>query len=161
MSHEGSSVPLLITRPANTTAYLAGDVVGFVAATGGAILHFPNIGTRSRRTTRLIGSSLMIYSTGLISGEAQYRLRCYNAPPASALGDNDPWDLADADRASYLGKLDLGTPVDEGANLYIEAEQAKDVKLEGPDMWAYLQTIGPYTPTSGRVYVPTIHAVVL
>ena len=40
MSYETRTSALAIARPANTSAYTAGDVVGFTTSTGGAVLQY-------------------------------------------------------------------------------------------------------------------------
>lgn len=151
----GYTAAVTITRTSDTDAYLANDVIGAATATTAAV-EFTNIGPAGS-TVRISGAELQINATGLISGEAQYRLHLYNVTPPSALGDNAPWDLPAGDRASYLGYLDLGTPVDLGSTLYVQTEQAKDVLLLSSSLFAYPVTIAAYTPTSARVHKVTIH----
>ena len=110
----------------------------------------------------ITSTSLVVESTGVISGEPSYRLHLYNVTPPSALGDNAPWDLPAGDRASYLGFVDLGTPVDVGSTLYVETNIVnKQLSLHGQGLFAYLVTIGPYTPTASRVYKVTLQSVAL
>ena len=134
---------LSITRPADTTAYLAGDVVGGAQEFKG----FAPSGLR----VRISYSTLLVRAAALISGESNYRLHLYDITPPSALADNDPWDLPAGDRDNYLGALNLGTPVDEGASLWVEAEQAKDITLQTDSLFVYLETIGAFTPASETV----------
>lgn len=156
----GYHAKVSITRTADTNAYAAKDVIG--AATGStAAVRFDPMGAPGR-SIRITDTELEIESTGLISGEAQYRLALYNVTPPSALGDNAPWDLPSGDRASFLGLLDLGTPVDEGSTLVVRADQDKQLKLgAGTELWGYLITVAAYTPTSARVYKATLHSVAL
>lgn len=155
----GYSKAVTLTRTADTDAYTANDVLG--AATGStSALQFQPMGVPGR-TVRIIGSELMVQSTGLISGEGSYRLHLYNVTPPSALGDNAAFDIPSGDRASYLGYVDLGTPVDLGSSLYVQAEQAKDIILSDDSLFAYLVTIAGYTPTSARVYEVTLHTLAL
>lgn len=91
------------------------------------------------------------------SGETSYRLHLYNVTPPSALADNAPWDLPAGDRASYLGYLDLGTPVDVGASLHVQtAHVNKQVTIPGTGLWGYLQTIGAFTATAAARTI-TLH----
>ncbi len=157
----GFSDSVSLTRTADTNAYTAGDVVG--AATGStAALEFTDMGPVGR-SIRITGCELLIESTGVISGETSYRLHLYSVTPPSALGDNTAWDLPSGDRASYLGYVDLGTPVDAGATLFVQTQDiTKDVKLEkSGTLWGYLVTVGGYTPTSARVYNITLHSLAL
>jgi len=154
----GRTRAVSITRTADTTAYTANDVIG--AATGStAGIQFEHLGTAGGHV-RITNSELERDVAAVISGEGNYRLHLYTVTPPSALGDNVAFDLPLGDRASYLGYLDLGTPIDLGSTLYVQAEQAKDVTLglEGA-LFGYLVTIGAYTPASASVCKVTLHTV--
>lgn len=154
----GYSAAVTLTRTADTNAYTANDVIG--AATGStAALTFSNMGPSGKEII-ITSVQLEVDVASLPAGAANYRLYLYNVTPPSALGDNAAFDLPSGDRASYLGYVDLGTPVDLGSTLYVEtANINKQVKLSGTSLFAYLVTIGAYTPTSAAVKVITLHAV--
>lgn len=150
----GFSITKAVTRPDNATAYTANDVVGPAAAA----IEFPDIGNRGR-TVFITGTRLLIESTGIISGEANYDLHLYSVTPPSALADNAAFDLPSGDRASYLGKITLGTPVDIGSTLFIEQNNLnKGVRVGSGSnsLFGYLVTTGAYTPTALRVYNITL-----
>ena len=65
-----------------------------------------------------------------------------------------------SDRASYLGYVDLGAPVDLGSTLYVETTQVNKQVSVPPtgSLFGYLVTIGAYTPASADVHVITLHA---
>lgn len=155
---EAARVAVSLTRTSDTNAYLANDVLG--AATGAtAALTFASIG-RHGGLIMLTSVELEIDRTAVISGETSYRLYLYNVTPPSALGDNAAWNLPSGDRASYLGYVDLGTPVDLGSTLYVQTTQInKQLKLASASLFGYLVTIGPYTPQSGTVHKITLHAI--
>lgn len=154
----GKGVAVTLTRTADTNAYAANDVVG--AATGStAALTFANIAAAAGEHI-ITSVAFEIDATAIISGQANYRLYLYNVTPPSALGDNVAWDLPSGDRASYLGYVDLGTPVDLGSTLYVEANAVnKQVTLASTSVFGYLVTIGAYTPASATVHVITMHTV--
>lgn len=156
-STKGYSAAVTLTRTADTNAYAANDVLG--AATGStAALTFASMGPSAGRIM-IVGAQFQVNDTGLISGEASYVLHLYGVTPPSALGDNAAFDLPSGDRASYLGFVNLGTPVDLGSTLYVEtANINKPLLLAGTSLFGYLVTVGAYTPTSARVYVITLHA---
>jgi len=158
MATESGSATVTITRTADTNAYAANDVVG--AATGStAAVEFANMGLGGGRIM-LTSARLMINDTGVISGEANYRLHLYSRTPPGALGDNAAWDLPSGDRTYYRGFVDLGTPVDLGSTLYVEANTLnKQVNLETKSLFGYLVTTGAYTPTSGRVYTVELNSI--
>jgi len=154
---EGSGTPLAVTGnltitqqagagaavsfSSGTTAYPAGAIVGgvlsFVAFAVGAT------------TQQILSASLEIDRAALITGETTYRLHLYSATPPSAFADAALFDLPAGDRAVYLGYIDLGTPLDLGSTLYVEVNNLnKVVKTTGTNVFGYLVTAGPYTPTA-------------
>jgi hypothetical protein len=162
----GYSASASITRTNDTNAYTANDVIG--AATGSTAAVQFSFADRNG-TAPIAGSSLWITSieleidaAAIISGETSYNLYLYNVTPPSALGDNAAFDIPSGDRASFIGKISLGTPVDEGSTLYIRTDQVNaQIKLSGTTAFGYLVTVGAYTPTASRVYKVTLHAAVM
>jgi hypothetical protein len=143
-------VKVSITRPADTASYLAGDVIG--SATGStAALTFANAGVAGR-VYRVTGARLEIDVASIPSGMDGFRLHMYDITPPSALGDNTPWDLPSGDRASYLGYVDLGSPVDVGSTLYVQSTGLDyDFLLASANIFGYLVTNGAHTPSSAAV----------
>jgi hypothetical protein len=148
-------VALSTTRPANTTAYAAGAVVG--AAT--AAMTFASVGP-SGSAIMVTGTQFEIDVSAIPSGMTSFRLYLYNVTPPSAFADGAAWDLPSGDRASFLGYVDLGTPVDLGSTLYVEASNInKQLRLSSANVFGYLVTNGGYTPGSGDVFKITLHTV--
>ncbi len=136
--------------PANA-AHSANDTMGAAAT-------FASIGP-SGGTIRILGCKLLIEHTAIVSGETSYLLYLYNVTPPSALADGDAFDVPSGDRASFLGYIELGTPVDLGSTLYVQTKDVNlDVKLAGTSLFAYLVTVGAFTPTAAIRKV-TLHAV--
>ena len=150
---DGYGSTTTVTRPANTTAYGANEVVG------GAI----DLGVMgpSGGEVFITSASLEIDVTAVPSGMTTFRLALYNVTPPSALADNAPFDIPSGDRASFLGFIDIGTPVDEGSTLFVQANNInKHVTLAGTNLFAYLVTAGGYTPAANsEVYKPTVKSV--
>lgn len=149
-----------ITRTADTNAYTANDVIG--AATGAtSAVEFTDMGPADGRIS-IIGASLRIDASALIASEATYNLHLYSITPPSALGDNAAHDIPSGDRASYLGYVALGTPVDLGSTLWVKQDSLQiPVRLSSTSLWGYLVTVAGYTPTSARVYNMKLHSVLL
>lgn len=153
-----------ITRPSNTTAYDAGDVIGIAdagtPANAGSAIHSLTAAGPSGGTVIIIASEFEIDVSAVPSGMNNFRLHLYNASPTAIL-DNAAWDHAANDRTKYLGFIDLGTPVDQGSTLFVQAEQYKPVKLAtgSTTLYAELVTVGGYTPTSGAVKKITLHTI--
>jgi hypothetical protein len=159
---EGYTASVSITRTADTNAYTANDVVG--AATGStAAVTFLNIAPPSGPGDMLITSAeLEIDASAIISGQTSYNLYLYSVTPPSALGDNAAFDIPSGDRASFLGKISLGTPVDEGSTLYVSTDGInKQIRAASRNLYGYLVTVGGYTPASATVHKITLHALPL
>jgi hypothetical protein len=154
--------PLPVTSGAGSTsvsatftpaaaAYLANDTMDVAKEFVGLGALTPNL--------RIVSAEIEVDTTALQSGETSYRLYLYNVTPPSALADNTAWDLPSGDRASFLGYVDLGSPVDLGSTLYVQSGYVdKDIKLAGTSLFAYLVTNGAFTATAVARKV-TLHTV--
>lgn len=152
----GGGPAVSITRPDNTDAYTANDVIGH-ATDATAAIEFTSVGASSGRVM-ITSASLMISLAAIPSGMTSFRLYLYSVTPPSALADNAAWDLPAGDRASFLGYIDLGSPVDLGSTLYVEANGInKQVKLAGTSLFGYLVTNEAYTPASQTIYKVTLN----
>ena len=159
LATQGYSAAVSVTRPADTAVYAANDILG--PATGStAAITFPSMGPASGRVM-ITSASLERDVAALIAGETSYVLYLYNVTPPSALGDNAAFDLPAGDRASFLGSINLGTPVDLGSTLYIAQHGLNQQILLAatPSIFGYLVTVGTYTPASASVHVVTLHTV--
>lgn len=136
-----------ITRPSNTTAYTAGDVVGDTG--GSAILTLSSVGPSGGFV--LIQSISLVFSDSTVpSGMGSFRIHLYSATP-TAIADNAAFDLVSGERANYMGYIDLPTPQDFGSTLYTQADYpGRLVKLAAAStsLFAEIETRGAYTPVS-------------
>lgn len=156
----GYSSAISVTRTNDTNVYAANDVIG--AATGStAALTFANVGPAGGGEVFITTLQFEIDITAVIAGMTSFRLYLYNVTPPSALGDNAAWDLPSGDRASFVGYVDLGTPVDLGSTLYVETLQVnKQVTVpSGGSLFGYLVTIGTWTPAANSVFKTTLKSV--
>lgn len=148
------------TRPNDTTAYAAGDVIGQTDTNTAAAFIFPSISGAAGQEVLITSVALEIDITSIPTGMTSFTLYLYNVTPPSAFVDNNPWDLPAGDRASYLGLINLGTPVDLGSTLYVELNGVnKQVTTASASLFGYLVTTGAYTPTASAVYKVTIHTI--
>lgn len=146
------------TRPENATGYTAGDVLGIAdsgtpANAGSAIHVLTNIGPAGGLVT-FTELLLQIGLAAVPSGMANFRAHFFNAAPTAIL-DNAAFNLASADRAKYLGWIDIVTPEDLGDTLVGDGLVArKDFKLADgqTSLWVVLETRGGYTPASATAY---------
>jgi hypothetical protein len=91
-----------------------------------------------------------------------FRLHLYDNTPPSALADNAAWTFTAADRAVYLGYIDIGSPALQGTALYCQVD-AVNKQLEpgigSVGIYGYLVTNGAFTPAANsEVYTPRIYA---
>jgi hypothetical protein len=145
-----------VTRPANVTAYTAGDVVG------GAIT-FSSAGPSGGHLL-ITSADLRIDVSAVPSGMTSFRLHLYDLTPPSAIADNAAFDLPSGDRSAYLGSIDLGTPVDYGATLVAQVTSAPALQVKlatgSTSLFGYLVTAGGFTPAANsEVYAPRIRGV--
>jgi len=136
-----------ITRPSNTTAYTAGDVVGDTG--GSAIISLTSAGPTAGFV--IIQSISLVFSDSTVpSGMGAFRVHLYSASP-TAIADNAAFDLVSGDRATYMGYIDLPTPADFGSSLYSQTDYpGRLIKLAAASttLYAELETRGAYTPVS-------------
>jgi hypothetical protein len=136
-----------ITRPSNTTAYTAGDVVGDTG--GSAILTLSSIGPSGGYI--LIQSAALIFSDSTVpSGMGAFRIHLFSSSP-TAIADNAPFDLVSGERAAYMGYIDLSAPQDLGSTIYTQVDYpGRLVKLAAASttLFAEIETRGAYTPVS-------------
>lgn len=145
-SATGKSVSVSQTRPGNTTPYTALDVVGQDAA---ANMEFAT-GLPVGSTFLILSAALRIDVAAIPAGMTSFRLHLYNAAP-TAIADNTAYNLPAADRAKYLGSLDISGVTDIGDTLFAQASGVNFMgKLAAASSTIYgiLQTIGAFTPTA-------------
>jgi hypothetical protein len=140
----------------SSTAHAANDVVG---AAAGA-LTFAGICPAAGREIIFTSTRLRYDLATVPAGMTSFRLYLYNVTPPSALADDAPWDLPSGDRASFLGYLDLGSPVDLGSTLYVETNgNQKQVTCASANVFGYLVTNGAYTTVNTDVIALVVKSV--
>ena len=136
-----------ITRPANTTAYTAGDVVGDTG--GSAIVTLASAGPSGGFV--LVQSVSLVFSDSVVpAGMGAFRVHLYSVSP-TAIADNAAFDLVSGERDAYMGFIDLPTPQDFGSTLYTQTDYiGRLVKLAAASssVFAEIETRGAYTPVS-------------
>ena len=136
-----------ITRPSNTTAYTAGDVVGDTG--GSAIISLTAAGPTAGFV--IIQSISLVFSDSTVpSGMGAFRVHMYSASP-TAIADNAAFDLVSGDRDTYMGYVDLPAPQDLGSSIYTQTDYpGRLIKLAAASttLFVELETRGAYTPVS-------------
>lgn len=146
-----ASIPsITFTRPANTTAYTAGDVIG---STSSAIHELTSVASSSSYVF-VQSIQLLINSTSVPSGMAGFRVHLYSSSP-TAIADNAAYTFTSSDATAWQDSYDLGTPAVRGSMLRAQAYyQGGIMKLQSASssMYAVLETLGAYTPASGTAH---------
>lgn len=163
ITSEPHSSAVSLTRTADTAVYNAGDVIGInnAGSPGAAALTFLGLGHLDGGEVMIVGSTLRIDTNSVPTGMTSFLLALYSVTPPSALVDNNAHDIPSGDRASFLGFVDLGTPVDRGSTLYVNSA-GQNVPITVPvggSVFAYLITVGGYTPASGTVFTITLKSI--
>jgi hypothetical protein len=136
------------TRPANVTAYTAGDVIG-TGASNDAIHTLSSIGS-SGGFVLVQSIDLVLGISAVPSGMTSFRVHFYDSSPVAA-ADNSVFDVASGDRAKYLGYIDMPAPVDLGSTCYTFSDfPGKQFKLASAStsLFCEIQTIGGFTPAA-------------
>lgn len=154
----GATASATLTRPANLTAYAAGDVVG-----GAVVLDFdagwPHAGRKFGADAFVTSVQVRADIAAIPAGMTSMRVHLYAPAPASALADNAPFDLTAGDRAAYLGYVEVGPMVALGSTAYARANVSNfHVALSSGRIGAYLVTVGGFTPAANsETYAITAH----
>lgn len=144
------------TRPADTTAYAANDLVAN-SVTAGSVTPmtflFP-----SKRNIRIDG--VKVQKSGTTAANGNFHLRLYGSSPTCANGDNGAWST---NLASYLGKLDpaIVEAFTDGCAIVASFAEGSDLHVDlGVDRTIYglLVADAAYTPASGEVFTVTLYA---
>ena len=149
------------TRPSDTTAYAAGDVVG-AAGAAGAVRRLASIGP--------VGGHLIINNVQLrMSGTAVpagmgagFRVHFHNAAPADA-ADNSAFSTAESERANYIGYIDVPTLELIGGGFLSRNVTfcGLQCQLQSNDLWYELvtQSGNAFTPTSASVIALVVRGI--
>lgn len=146
-----ASIPsITFTRPANTTAYAAGDVVGSATSA----IHELTGAASSSSFVFVQSIQLLISNTSVPSGMTGFRVHLYSSAP-TAISDNAAYTFTTSDLAAWQDSFDLSTPAVRGSMLRSQAYyQGGVMKLQpaSSSLYAVIETLGAYTPASGTAY---------
>jgi hypothetical protein len=141
----GITISSTKTRPDNTTAYTAADVVGADE------WEFNSLGEIDM--LYLLSVILRVDVAALPAGMVGFKLHLYNAVTAVPLADNAPQTFLTADKAKYLTTIDLDAPVDKGDFLFSRTKDlVEPIQFTSGKVYGRLETVGGYTPTALSVY---------
>jgi hypothetical protein len=144
-----------MTRPADATAYAAGDVMG--ESPVASYYTFTPVAASSLGTMTVTQASLQV-DTGVVTTIGQTRLHLFKAAPTAQL-DNAAFSVPAADRANYLGYVTMETPIVCGDTAISTASlDFKAYVDEGArTLYGVLQAVTGFTPATGTSQKVTIH----
>ena len=141
------------SRPANTTAYAAGDLVANNTSAG-------SVTAMEFTVARVAGGSGMIRrgrlrKTGTSVTLASFRLHLYLSAPTVSNGDNGVW-LTDK-AADYVGAIDITvdrafTDGAAGNGLPVTGSEINFDLASGTKLYGLLEARAAYTPASGETF---------
>ena len=146
-------VTATVTRPANTTAYAALDVLADKTADA-SVLTFADAVPVENDAFEIVEANLRIDHATVIASD--FRLHLYSSEP-TAIVDNAAYNLPAADRSKYLGYIDWADPIDLGDTQWAQAQptlkgRVVRSKSTNQSLYAILQTIDGFTPASAVVH---------
>lgn len=148
------------TRPANTTAYTAGDAMGAGSGAGDCILEFPHALPPNARSGKVIGARLAKSDTGVTNDT--FRLLLFRRTPTEDPDENAApttsfikW----ADRNSFVGMIDFEVGDVHSNAVFYEGQDyvpsgGIPFHADGSQnpLFGILTAIGAYAPATGEVF---------
>lgn len=159
-----TTATVTITRPSNTTAYTAADVIGnadtvTAANAGNAVLAFGKL--RDGNDDIIIHSASIRMSNATVPASmTTLVLHLFDAAPDAIL-DNAAFALSAGDRGKYLGAITFTPAVVTGGTMLYHAVNP-DLQLGlangQSSVWGELVTTAAHTPVSASTYTLTLNA---
>jgi hypothetical protein len=150
------------TRPNDTTAYAAGDLVANSTAAGAVValrIDLGNIAAVGHGMTRITRARLTKSGTSPIN--ASFRIHLYEAAPAPQNGDNGAWSTDSA--ASWLGSIDVGSMLafTDGCTGAGSATTGSEMflRLAGGAIFALIEAKAAYAPVASETFTLTLEDV--
>lgn len=138
-------------RPANTTAYTAGDIVANHATGANVVpppLRVSGIPGRGGRVRQV----LLAKSAALLTN-ASFRVHLFSSAPVITSGDNAAMAVAGI-AAGYVGSADVVMDKNFSDAAYDDAGVDLPFQLPegGRDLFAVVEALGSYVPASGETF---------
>jgi len=148
------------TRPADTTAYAANDLVANSTTAGSVDAMSLTIGRIAAGSAMLRRAKL--HKSGTSVTNANFRVHLFRADPTTVTnGDNGAFSVSGV--ADYLGAFDvnIGQAFTDGAAGFGVPTVGGEIAIKlasGQVIYALLQALGAYTPASAEVFTLTVEA---
>lgn len=148
-----------LTRPADVTAYTAGDLVADSTTAGSVTPLQFTIARNAAGSARILRARLA--KSGTVASGIAFRLHLFAGAPTVANGDNGALQLATKTGVKYLGALDVFRWIganDGALGVGAPAEGAElDVALaSGQVVYGLMQALTAYTPASQETFAWTL-----
>lgn len=150
------------TRPADTTAYAAGDLAAN-STTAGSVTPL----SWTMQSTNIIGPFSLyrarLQKTATSVTNASFRLHLFSASPGVASGDNGAFSATQS--ANYLGSIALdltttpGAKFSDGAVGHGSMTAGSDMNTRlpsGTTIYGLLEVLAAYTPANAEVFTVTL-----
>ena len=145
-----------VTRPADTTAYAAGDLIANSTTAGSVTpITFTGVGSSGTITKWRLRTNRASAGTGWVA-----RLHLYRSAPTPSNGDNGAWLTNKA--ADWIGSLDavMDMQFTDGAagngTARVGPGITYDLGSATDTLYALLETRSAYTPASGETFTPDL-----
>lgn len=154
-------VTVELTRPANTTAYTANDVVSD-SASASTLLDFANFARVNAGTGYITGARIV---TDKKSITPRLRVHLYNASTPTVAADNAAWRDSYADDSKYIGWIDMPSMTTGADTTNSDTSKTLDFTMRLPftcaagtrSVFVLLETLDAFTPASAEKFKITLY----
>lgn len=145
------------TRPNDTTAYAANDLVANSTTAGSVSPMTFTLG----KNRSLVIRAIKIAKSGTTATNGNFHLRLYSSSPTAANGDNGAWSTSGA--ATYVGKLDpaIVEAFTDGCAVVDSLSESADLHVTtgtAGKLYGLLVADAAYTPAANEVFTVTLYA---
>ncbi len=146
-----------LTRVANTTTYVAGQVVFSTTATGQVVTTTCQVSKATDQAFTMLRARLSKSNSGLTN--AIFRLHFYNIQPTLTSGDGSTWITG---YSGYIGNMDITmgqafTNQAVGYGVPLVGSTIADIPVSGTNyVYVAIEARAAYVPASAEVFTPTI-----
>ncbi len=150
------------TRPADTTAYAAGDALSD-STSAPTVLEFTNVAQRDQEAAdggqTVLINELIVHASTLQGTLPSIRVWFFNASP-TAINDNAAFTLSDAENRTCLARMNTDS-IEAGAvnNTMLQSGLQNIIFRIGASttsVFALVEVLNAYTPASAEVFDFTI-----
>jgi hypothetical protein len=148
-----------ITRPADTTAYAAGDLVANNTTAGSVTpFLFSNVVRQLGYKNKIVRAAAKLSGTAITNGS--FRLHLFSAAPTVTNGDNAAIVVA-TNITAYLGYLDIvqilgGASGNMGWSVAAWGAPPTMISASSKSLWGLLEAKAAYVPASGETIILSI-----